>query len=156
MSIEKARAHLAQYGLADRIREFATSSATVELAAQPAGVEPGRIAKSLSFKLDGRTILVVAAGDVKVDNAKYKAAFGGKAKMLTPGEAADLVGYAVGGVCPFGVNPGVEVYLDQSLRRFETVLPAAGSANSCVELTLEELERCAGAVQWVDVCRERA
>lgn len=156
MSIEKARAHLAQYGLADRIREFATSSATVELAAQAAGVEPGRIAKSLSFKLDGRTILVVAAGDVKVDNAKYKAAFGGKAKMLTPGEAADLVGYAVGGVCPFGVNPGVEVYLDQSLRRFETVLPAAGSANSCVELTLEELERCAGAVQWVDVCRERA
>ena len=156
MSIEKARAHLAQYGLADRIREFATSSATVELAAQAAGVEPGRIAKSLSFKLDGRTILVVAAGDVKVDNAKYKAAFGGKAKMLTPGEAADLVGYAVGGVCPSGVNPGVEVYLDQSLRRFETVLPAAGSANSCVELTLEELERCAGAVQWVDVCRERA
>ena len=128
----------------------------MELAAQAAGVEPGRIAKSLSFKLDGRTILVVAAGDVKVDNAKYKAAFGGKAKMLTPGEAADLVGYAVGGVCPFGVNPGVEVYLDQSLRRFETVLPAAGSANSCVELTLEELERCAGAVQWVDVCRERA
>lgn len=156
MSIEKARAHLAQYGLADRIREFTTSSATVELAAQAAGVEPGRIAKSLSFKLDGRTVLIVAAGDVKVDNAKYKAAFGGKAKMLSPEEAVSLVGYAVGGVCPFGVNPGVEVYLDQSLRRFETVLPAAGSDNSCVELTLPELERCAQAAGWVDVCKARS
>lgn len=156
MSIEKARAHLAQYGLADRIREFTTSSATVELAAQAAGVEPGRIAKSLSFKLDGRTVLIVAAGDVKVDNAKYKAAFGGKAKMLSPEEAVSLVGYAVGGVCPFGVNPGVEVYLDQSLRRFESVLPAAGSDNSCVELTLPELEQCAQAAGWVDVCKARS
>lgn len=156
MSIEKARAHLAQYGLADRIREFTTSSATVELAAQAAGVEPGRIAKSLSFKLDGRTVLIVAAGDVKVDNAKYKAVFGGKAKMLSPAEAVSLVGYAVGGVCPFGVNPGVEVYLDQSLRRFESVLPAAGSDNSCVELTLPELERCAQAAGWVDVCKDRS
>ncbi len=146
MSFEKARDHLARFGLADRIREFETSSATVELAAQAAGVEPGRIAKSISFKLGERTVLIVAAGDVKVDNAKYREALGGRAKMLTREEAAE----------PFGVNPGVEVYLDQSLRRFETVLPAAGSANSCVELTLPELERCAGAVRWVDVCRDRA
>ena len=156
MSFEKARDHLARFGLADRIREFETSSATVELAAQAAGVEPGRIAKSISFKLGERTILIVAAGDVKVDNAKYKEALGGRAKMLTREEAAERIGHDVGGVCPFGVNEGVEVYLDQSLRRFETVLPAAGSANSCVELTLEELERCAGAARWVDVCRGRA
>ena len=116
----------------------------------------GRIAKSISFKLGERTILIVAAGDVKVDNAKYREALGGRAKMLTREEAAERIGHDVGGVCPFGVNPEVEVYLDQSLRRFETVLPAAGSANSCVELTLEELERCAGAVRWVDVCRDRA
>lgn len=156
MSFEKARDHLARFGLADRIREFETSSATVELAAQAAGVEPRRIAKSISFKLGERTILIVAAGDVKVDNAKYKEALGGRAKMLTWEETAERIGHDVGGVCPFGVNPEVEVYLDQSLRRFETVLPAAGSANSCVELTLEELERCAGAVRWVDVCRDRA
>ena len=156
MSIERVKAYLDQYGLADRIREFEASSATVELAARAAGVEPGRIAKSLSFKLEERTVLVVAAGDVKVDNAKYREALGGRAKMLTREEAAERIGHDVGGVCPFGVNPEVEVYLDQSLRRFETVLPAAGSANSCVELTLEELERCAGAVRWVDVCRDRA
>lgn len=153
MSIERARAHLARFSLADRIREFETSSATVELAAQAAGVEPGRIAKSISFKLGERTVLIVAAGDVRVDNARYKETFGGKARMLTRDEAAERIGHDVGGVCPFGVNEGVEVYLDQSLRRFETVLPAAGSSNSCVELTLAELERCAGPVRWVDVCR---
>ena len=156
MSFERARDHLARFGLADRIREFETSSATVELAAQAAGVEPGRIAKSISFKLGERTILIVAAGDMKVDNPKYKETFGGRAKMLTPDEASQRIGHDVGGVCPFGVKEGVEVYLDQSLRRFDTVLPAAGSANSCVELTLEELERCAGAARWVDVCRGRA
>ena len=139
-----------------RIREFHVSSATVELAAKAAGVEQGRIAKSLSFKLEGRTILVVAAGDVKVDNAKYKAAFGGKAKMLTAEEVTERIGHAVGGVCPFAVNDGVEVYLDQSLRRFETVLPAAGSSNSCIELTLPELEKYAGTDKWVDVCKPRA
>ena len=136
MSIQRVRAYLAPYGAAERIREFEVSSATVELAARAAGVEPGRIAKSLGFKLEGRTILVVAAGDVRIDNAKYKACFGGKAAMLTPDEA-------------------VEVCLDQSLRRFETVLPAAGSANSCIELTLEELERFARTTRWVDVCRPR-
>lgn len=155
MSFEKARDHLARFGLADRSREFETSSATVELAAQAAGVEPGRIAKSISFKLGERTVLIVAAGDVKVDNAKYKAAFGGKAKMLTAEEAVERTGHAVGGVCPFAVKEGTEVYLDESLRRFEKVLPAAGSSNSCVELTLPELERCARPAAWVDVCRSR-
>lgn len=155
MSIERVKAYFAQFGLSERIHEFSASSATVELAAKAAGVEPGRIAKSLSFKLDGRTILVVAAGDVKIDNGKYKAAFGGKAKMLTPDEAVERIGHAVGGVCPFAVNAGVEVYLDQSLRRFDTVLPAAGSSNSCIELTPEELERYAQAVGWVDVCKMR-
>lgn len=155
MSIERVKAYFAQFGMAGRVREFPVSSATVELAARAAGVEPGRIAKSLSFKLDERTIMVVAAGDVKVDNAKYKAAFGGKAKMLTAGEALERTGHAVGGVCPFAVEPGVEVYLDVSMRRFDTVLPAAGSSNSCIELTLEELEKYACALRWVDVCRAR-
>ena len=155
MSIERVRAYFAQYGIADRVREFGVSTATVDLAAQAAGVEPGRIAKSLSFKLEERTILVVAAGDVKVDNAKYKAAFGGKAKMLTAGEVGERIGHAVGGVCPFAVKEGVEVYLDRSMERFETVLPAAGSANSCIELTLPELERYARTDKWVDVCRPK-
>lgn len=155
MSIERVRAYFAQFGMEDRVTEFQVSSATVELAARAAGVEPGRIAKSLSFKLDERTILVVTAGDVKVDNAKYKAAFGGKAKMLAAGEAGERIGHAVGGVCPFAVNPGVEVYLDESMRRFGSVLPAAGSSNSCIELTLEELEKYSNAVRWVDVCKAR-
>lgn len=155
MSIERVKAYFAQYGLVERIREFSVSSATVELAARAAGVEPGRIAKSLSFKLEDRTILIVAAGDMKVDNGKYKAAFGGKAKMLTPDETAERIGHAVGGVCPFAVKPGVEVYLDQSLRRFETVLPAAGSSNSCVELNLEELEQYTEITGWTDVCKPR-
>lgn len=155
MSIERVRAYFAQYGMEGRVREFDVSSATVELAARAAGVEPGRIAKSLSFKLEERTILVVAAGDVKVDNTKYKATFGGKAKMLTAGEVEERIGHAVGGVCPFAVNDGVEVYLDQSLRRFDTVLPAAGSSNSCIELTLPELERYARTDRWVDVCKPR-
>lgn len=156
MSIERVRAYFAQYGMEERITEFDVSSATVELAAKAAGVEPGRIAKSLSFKLEERTILVVAAGDVKVDNGKYKATFGGKAKMLTAQEAVERIGHAVGGVCPFAVNDGVEVYLDRSLRRFDTVLPAAGSSNSCICLTLEELERYAKTDQWVDVCKSAA
>ncbi len=155
MSIERVRAYFAQFGIEDRVREYAESTATVEQAAHAAGVEPGRIAKSLSFKLDERTILVVAAGDVKVDNVKYKTTFGGKAKMLTADEVTERIGHAVGGVCPFAVKAGVEVYLDQSMRRYETVLPAAGSANSSIELTLAELERYAGTDRWVDVCKER-
>ena len=156
MSIEKVRAYFAQHGLEDRIREFEVSTATVELAARAVGVEPARIAKSLSFKLDERTVLVVAAGDVKVDNVKYKTTFGSKAKMLTADEAVERIGHAVGGVCPFAVNEGVEVYLDQSMRRFETMFPAAGSSNSCIELTLPELERYAGTDRWVDVCKGKA
>ena len=154
MSIEKVRAYLAERGAGDRIQEFPVSSATVELAAQALGVAPERIAKTLSFKLgEDRVLLVVAAGDAKVDNGRYKAAFGGKAKMLTADEAVERVGHAVGGVCPFAVKEGVEVYLDESLRRFETVFPAAGSANSAIEMTPEELERLSGARGWVDVCK---
>ena len=153
MSIQRVRAYLAPYGAAERIREFEVSSATVELAARAAGVEPGRIAKSLGFKLEGRTILVVAAGDVRIDNAKYKACFGGKAAMLTPDEAVERVGHAVGGVCPFGIRDGVQVYLDESLKRFETVFPACGSGNSAIELSIGELERHSGYTAWVDVCK---
>ena len=153
MSIEKVRAYFDTLGLADRIQEFPVSSATVELAAQALGVAPARIAKTLSFKLDERTVLVVAAGDAKIDNPKYKAAFGGKAKMLTPEEAVERVGHAVGGVCPFAVNDGVEVYLDESLRRFDTVFPAAGSSNSAIELTCDELAQYAKSDKWVDVCK---
>ena len=155
MSVEKVKAYFARFGIEDRVREFEVSTATVELAAQAAGVEPARIAKSLSFKLDERTILVVAAGDVKVDNSKYKATFGGKAKMLAAEEVVERIGHAVGGVCPFAVNEGVEVYLDESMRRFETMFPAAGSSSSCIELTLPELERYAGTDRWVDVCKSR-
>ncbi len=153
MSIEKVRAYFRTLGIEDKIQEFPVSSATVELAAQALGVAPQRIAKTLSFKLDERTILVVAAGDAKVDNGKYKAAFGGKAKMLTAEEAVERVGHAVGGVCPFAVNDGVEVYLDASLRRFDTVYPAAGSSNSAIELTCDELFQYAKSDKWVDVCK---
>lgn len=153
MSIEKVRTYLAQYGLDGRILEFETSSATVELAAAAAGCEPARIAKSLSFLVDGRAILVVAAGDAKVDNAKYKAQFGTKAKMLSPDQVTEMVGHAVGGVCPFGINQGVAVYLDASLRRFATVFPACGSSNSAIELTIAELEKYSGFTSWVDVCK---
>ena len=153
MSIEKVKAYFAAQGIADRILEFDVSSATVELAAQAVGCAPERIAKTLSFMVDGGPILIVAAGDAKVDNHKYKQQFATKAKMLTPDQAAELVGHAVGGVCPFAVNPGVKVYLDVSLKRFETVYPAAGSSNSAIELTIPELERYSGALAWVDVCK---
>ena len=154
MAIDKVRAYFAAKGMETRIVEFGVSSATVELAAAAVGCEPCRIAKSLSFILEGGAILVVAAGDARVDNKKYKACFGAKAKMLTPQEAIDLVGHAVGGVCPFAVNEGVKVYLDESLRRFETVFPACGSANSAIELTLAELEEHSGCIGWVDVCKD--
>lgn len=153
MSIEKVRAYFRTLGIEDRIREFPVSSATVALAAQALGVEEARIAKSLTFKLEERTILIVTAGDAKVDNPRYKAAFGGKATMLTAQEAVERVGHAVGGVCPFAVKAGVEVYLDVSLRRFDTVFPAAGSASSAVELTCDELAQYAETERWVDVCK---
>ena len=153
MSIENAREHLRKWNVEDRIQEFDTSSATVELAALAVGCEPARIAKSMTFKVEDHAVMVVAAGDVKVDNAKYKAQFHTKAAMLKPDEVIRLVGHAVGGVCPFGINPGTEVYLDESLRRFITVYPAAGSSNSAIQLNLEELERISGSLGWIDVCK---
>ena len=153
MSIEKVKAYFSQYDMTDRVREFEVSSATVELAAQALNCEPCRIAKTLSFTADGHAVLIVAAGDAKIDNPKYKAQFGTKAKMLTPDEAETLVGHAVGGVCPFAVNEGVTVYLDNSLKRFETVFPACGSSNSAIELTIAELEKYSGFTSWVDVCK---
>lgn len=153
MSIQKVREYLAAYGAADRIREFDVSSATVELAAKALGCAESRIAKTLSFMLGDRVVLVVAAGDVKVDNRKYKDFFGGKAKMLAREEAERLTGHAVGGVCPFAVNDGVEVWLDESLKRFDTVFPACGSASSAIELTLDELEKFSRAKGWTDVCK---
>ncbi len=133
--------------------EFPVSSATVELAAQALGCAPCRIAKSLSFSVGGQPILVVTAGDTKIDNAKYKARFGAKAKMLTPDEAVQLIGHAVGGVCPFAVNAGVTIYLDESMKRFDTVFPACGSSNSAIEMTMQDLERHSGYTAWVDVCK---
>ena len=133
--------------------EFDVSSATVELAAQALSCEPQRIAKTLSFLVDGHAVLIVAAGDARIDNHKYKEQFGKKAKMLSPDEVVELVGHAVGGVCPFAVKEGAEVYLDASLKRFETVFPACGSSNSAIELTIPELEKYSGFLQWVDVCK---
>ncbi len=153
MAIEKVRAYFAQFGIVDQVQEFEVSSATVELAAQALNCEPCRIAKTLSFMVDGHAILIVAAGDAKIDNPKYKAQFGTKAKMLTPDEAETLIGHAVGGVCPFAINKGVTVYLDNSLKRFETVFPACGSSNSAIELTITELENYSGFTSWVDVCK---
>lgn len=154
MSIEKVRAYFKPLGIEDRIREFPVSSATVELAAAAVGVEGARIAKSLSFKIEDKPVIIVAAGDAKVDNGKYKAQFHTKAKMLTHEEAHSLIGHDVGGVCPFALPEDVKVYLDVSLRRFETVFPAAGSGNSAVELTCEELERySSNFAEWVDVCK---
>lgn len=137
----------------ERILEFPVSSATVELAAEALHCEPCRIAKTLSFMVGEKPVLIVAAGDTKIDNPKYKAQFGTKAKMLTPEQAETLVGHAVGGVCPFAVQPGVAVYLDASLKRFETVFPACGSSNSAIELTIPELEKYSGYTAWVDVCK---
>ena len=153
MSMERARAHLKKYNLDSRIQEFDVSSATVELAAKALNTEGARIAKTLSYMVDGNAILVVAAGDIRIDNPKFKAAFHTKAKMLTPDQAAEMVGHAVGGVCPFGVNEGVKVYLDVSLRRFETVFPACGTASSAIELTIPELETASGYTAWVDLAK---
>lgn len=153
MSIEKVWACFAEYGIADRILEFGVSSATVELAAQALGCEPCRIAKTLSFSVSGTPILVVAAGDVKVDNAKFKARFATKATMLSREDAEELIGHAVGGICPFAVKEGVKVYLDESLKRFETVFPACGSSNSAIELSIGELEQYSNYTDWVNVCK---
>lgn len=153
MSIDRVRTYFRQYDMEDRIQEFPVSSATVELAAAALNCKPQRIAKTLSFLVGGHAVLVVAAGDARIDNAKYKARFGTKARMLSLEEAETMTGHAVGGVCPFAVNQGAEVYLDQSLKRFETVFPACGSANSAIELSIPELEQYSGYVDWVDVCK---
>lgn len=156
MSIENVRAYMSDLGMAERIREFDVSSATVELAAAALGVDGARIAKSMGFLLGGKAILVVTAGDQKVNSGKYKARFGEKAKLLTFEEAHTMVGHDPGGVCPFALPEDVAVYLDESMRRFETVFPAAGNASSAIELSCEELERCASNFAgWVDVCKPK-
>ena len=154
MSIAAVRSYFAQFGMENQVLEFDVSSATVELAAQAVGVIPARIAKSLSFKVDGKAILIITAGDAKVDNVKFKSFFHTTAKMLTPDEVVELVGHAIGGVCPFGIKEGVDVYLDVSLRRFDTVFPAAGSGNSAIQLTCDQLEQYAcGFRGWGDFCK---
>ena len=153
MSIERVKQYFDKFGIADRILEFDVSSATVALAANAVGCEPQRIAKTLSFSVNDRTILIVAAGDARVDNKKYKDKFGVKAKMLPHDETAKRVGHAVGGVCPFAVNDGINIYLDESLKRFETVFPACGSSNSAIELTISELQNYSNFDEWVDVCK---
>lgn len=154
MAIDKVREYFRSFGMEDRVIEFATSSATVELAAQAAGTEPCRIAKTLSFLLEDGPILIVTAGDAKIDNAKYKAKFSTKAKMIPFEEVEARIGHGVGGVCPFAIHEGVRVYLDESLQRFTTVFPACGSSNSAIELTCAELEQYSCAfVEWVNVCK---
>ncbi len=153
MSIEKVREYFRSKNYEDRIIEFDVSSATVELAAQALNCEPALIAKTLSFKVNDGAVLIVCAGDTKIDNGKFKAQFSTKAKMLTPDEAVEMVGHAVGGVCPFAVNEGVRVFLDNSLKRFETVYPAAGNSSSAVKLSPDELEMLSNAEGWIDVCK---
>ena len=153
VSIEKGRAYFRQLGIEERVREFDVSSATVELAAKAVGVIPARIAKTLSFWTKEGAILVLAAGDARIDNKKFKSRFAAKAKMLDASEVLHLVGYPVGGVCPFGIDKDIPVYLDVSLKRFDTVFPSAGSANSAIELSCDELFRYSNALEWVDVCK---
>lgn len=155
MAIDRARVWLKKYKLDDRIQVLSVSSATVRDAALAIGVEDARIAKTISFKVGDRVVLIVCAGDTKIDNSKYKMEFGVKAKMLGFDEVEELIGHAVGGVCPFGVNEGVEVYLDNSLKRFDYVYPACGSSNSMIKLSIEELEKCSDYIKWIDVCKIR-
>lgn len=153
MSIEKVREYFKKNNMENRIKEFEVSSATVELAAKAVNCEPARIAKTLSFKIDEKPILIVVAGDAKIDNHKYKERYGKKAKMLTHEEVLNIIGHPVGGVCPFAIKDGVEVYLDESLKRFKTIYPACGSSNSAIELSIEELEKYSNYSSWVDVCK---
>lgn len=156
MSLERAKAYLAEKGYADHIIELEDSSATVQLAAQALGVEPGMIAKTMSFLIGEEAILILTEGTAKVDNRKYKDTFHMKAKMIPFEEVENWIGHAPGGVCPFGIKEGVKVYLDESLKQFDTVYPAAGNDHSAVKLTIAELEEVAGAAGWVDVCKEPA
>ena len=155
MAIEKVRDYFKQWNIETRILEFQTSSATVELAAQAVGCAPERIAKTLSFKLAEKCVLIVTAGDARIDNSKFKAHFKTKAKMLSAEEVEHLVGHGIGGVCPFAVNSNVDIYLDDSLKRFETVFPACGSSNSAIELSCDELFRYSEAKKWIDVCKNK-
>ena len=154
MAIEKVKEYFRKWGMEDQILEFDVSSATVELAAQALHCEPKRIAKTLSFLVDNQCVLIVTAGDAKIDNAKYKAYFKTKAKMLTPDDVVALTGHAIGGVCPFAVNEGVVTYLDESLKRFSTVFPACGSSNSAIELNIDDLKKYSQAISWLDVCKD--
>ena len=154
MSLDRALAHLSRFGLEGRVKLFNVSSATVELAAQAVGCQPERIAKTLSFLLPEGPVLLLAAGDARIDNSKYKARFHTKAKMIPHDQVEELIGHGVGGGCPFGINEGIPVWLGESLRRFDVVYPAAGTPNSAVELSLEELERASQAQGWVDVCKD--
>lgn len=156
MSLERAKAYLAEKGYADHIIELEDSSATVQLAAQALGVEPGMIAKTMSFLIGEEAILILTEGTAKVDNRKYKDTFHMKAKMIPFEEVENWIGHAPGGVCPFGIKEGIKVYLDESLKQFDTVYPAAGNDHSAVKLTIAELEEVAGAACWVDVCKEPA
>ncbi|WP_340386456.1 YbaK/EbsC family protein [Paenibacillus sp. FSL E2-0151] len=153
MAIEKVKDFFKQYGMDSEIIEFEVSSATVDLAATALDCEPERIAKTLSFMVNGQAVLVVAAGDAKVDNKKFKEYFKTKAKMLSPDEAIDMVGHAIGGVCPFAIKNDVSVYLDISLKRFDIIYPACGSSNSAIELTIEQLEKYSSYSEWIDVCK---
>lgn len=153
MAIEKVREYFRQFGMENQILEFDVSSATVELAAIAVGCEPEKIAKSMTFNVDGECIMIITAGDVKIDNAKYKAEFHVKAKMLTADEALEKTGHAVGGICPFALNEGCKVYLDESLKRFEFVYPACGSSNSAIKLTPAQLEKYSNYIKWIDVCK---
>lgn len=153
MSIERVKTYFEKYGIEDRILEFQVSSATVELAAAALHCEPQRIAKTLSFLVNEKVVLICTAGDAKIDNSKYKAQFGTKAKMLSGDQVEELTGHAIGGVCPFGIKEGIDVYLDISLKRFETVYPACGSSNSAIELTIPELEKYSNPAGWIDVCK---
>ena len=153
MAIDKVKAYFAEFGREGDVMEFPTSSATVELAAQAVGCEPARIAKTLSFAVGDRVALVVCAGDARIANPKFKVRFGCKAKMLSADEAEKRIGHAVGGVCPFGVKDECDVYLDESLRRFDTVYPACGSSNSAIALTPDELAAIVPKSEWVDVCK---
>ena len=153
MAFDKAKAYLEEKGYGDRVKEFEVSSATVELAAIAVGTEPARIAKSLTFLVEDKPVMIICAGDVKIDNSKYKGMFHTKAKMLTPEQVENLIGHAIGGVCPFGIKEGVDVYLDESMKRFDTIYPACGSSNSAVKLTCEELEMLSGSLGWIDVCK---
>ncbi|MCY8235165.1 YbaK/EbsC family protein [Priestia endophytica] len=153
MSIEKVKSYFANYGMENKIIQLKESSATVELAAQALGCESERISKTLSFRVGEEVVLIVAAGDAKIDNRKYREEFGTKAKMLSANEVEPLTGHRIGGVCPFAVNKGVSVYLDQSLQRFQTVFPACGSGNSAIELTIKQLEEYSKYIKWIDVCK---